>query len=347
MTGITGISKESIFSDLNNIKVVTTTSDEYADVFGFTESEVFAAMDEFGLTEKENVKLWYDGFIFGSTEDIYNPWSILNYLDTGKVGAYWVNTSSNSLVGKLIREGSRSVKQSFERLLNGETIEASIDEQIVYNQPDENEDAIWSLLLASGDLKALSVDDTKLRYELGGPQYELALTNYEVRIMFAAMIRRWFGGHVKEAYNEFIKALLNDDKKLMNIYMNKVALGTISYFDSGNRPSGEEPERFYHGFVLGLLVELRERYVITSNWESGYGRYDILLEPRNKEDMAIIIEFKVYDGEDEESLQDTAEAALKQIRDKKYAQTLIGKGIPQEHIRTYGFAFQGKKVLIK
>ena len=347
MTGITRVSKESIFSDLNNLKVVTTTADKYATAFGFTEQETFASLEECGLgSETEKVKKWYDGFVFGSHSDIYNPWSILNFLDTGKFGTYWANTSSNSLVGKLVREGSPVIKENFETLMQRGTVTAAIDEQIVYNQLDEDEDAIWSLLLASGYLKALSVDDTPLMEGTGETEYTLALTNMEVRSMFASMIRGWFKGRSKGDYNGFIKALLADDRKLMNIYMNKVALETISYFDSGNRPSAGEPERFYHGLVLGLLVDLYGRYTITSNRESGYGRYDIMLEPNNSDDAAIIMEFKVYDPDDEESLQDTVAAALKQINDKKYAQALAAKGIPVERIRSYGFAFEGKKVLI-
>lgn len=352
MTGITRVHStscevpESIFSDLNNLKVVTATSEEYADAFGFTEPEVFAAMDEMGLTEKEAVKRWYDGFIFGKTKDIYNPWSILNFLDTGKLGAYWANTSSNSLVGKLIREGNRGVKQTFEALLNGESVQAMIDEQIVYSQLNGNQNAIWSLLLASGYLKVVSVDLEAIKEERAKVPYELELTNSEVRVMFESMVSGWFEGETEDDYNDFIKALLRGDKKSMNVYMNRVALGTISYFDGGNRPAESEPERFYHGFVLGLLVELRGRYTVTSNRESGYGRYDIMLEPNRRENDAIIIEFKVYDSDEEKSLQDTVQSALKQIEEKAYAQILIEKGIPEERIRKYGFAFQGKKVLI-
>ena len=193
MTGITRVSKESVFSDLNNLKVVTTTSDEYAESFGFTESEVFEALDEYGLTEKKpEVKRWYDGFIFGSYEDIYNPWSILNYLATGKIEAYWANTSSNSLVGKLLREGDRRIKEKFEALLRGEAIRTSIDEQIVYNQLDHDETAIWSLLLASGYLKALSYENYGDIPEGKQPEYELALTNLEVKMIFFKMVRGWF-----------------------------------------------------------------------------------------------------------------------------------------------------------
>ena len=347
MTGITRVSKESIFSDLNNLKVVTTTSNEYATAFGFTENEVFDALEEFGLSdEKMKVKYWYDGFIFGDYKDIYNPWSILNLLDTRQFTTYWANTSTNSLVGKLIREGSRRVKECFEALLKGESIFSPIDEQIVYNQLDDNEDAIWSLLLASGYLKVLSHEsegDVELWEEA---DYELTLTNYEVERMFKKMVRGWFA-EVKGDYNDFVKSLLSNDIKAMNAYMNRVALSTFSYFDTGKRPSLDQPERFYHGFVLGLIVDLQDRYIITSNRESGFGRYDVMLEPKKpQEDDAIILEFKVYDEEDEADLKATVKSALVQIEEKQYAAQLIARGIPKERIRSYGFAFEGKKVLI-
>lgn len=347
MTGITRVSKESIFSDLNNLKVVTTTSDEYATSFGFTEEEVFAALDECGRSEeKQQVKRWYDGFIFGTHADIYNPWSILNFLDTGNFTTYWANTSSNSLIGKLLREGNRGIKEKFETLLRGESIRSEIDEQIVYDQLDHNEDAVFSLLLASGYLKVLSHEREELIEYGKEPEYELTITNYEVARMFQGMVRRWFS-EAKSDYNDFIRALLLGDVKAMNAYMNRVSLGIFSYFDTGNRPSGEEPERFYHGFVLGLIVELQGRYVITSNRESGFGRYDVTLEPKEPQaDDAIILEFKVHDPEDEATLKDTVQSALSQIGEKQYAAQLIARGIPKEHIRSYGFAFEGKKVLI-
>ena len=347
MTGITRVGKESIFSDLNNLKVVTTTSDEYAASFGFTEKEVFAALEECGLSEeKEEVKRWYDGFIFGCHKDIYNPWSILNFLDTGKYGTYWANTSSNSLVGKLLQEGDRRTKEKFEALLRGESIRTPVDEQIAYNQLDNDDCAIWSLLLASGYLKVLQYEREESVNYGEAAEYELNLTNYEVERMFYGMVRGWFNG-VSVDYNDFIKALLLGDKKAMNAYMNRVALNTFSYFDTGKRPSGEEPERFYHGFVLGLIVDLQNRYIITSNAESGFGRYDVMLEPRNPgKDDAIILEFKVHDPEDEATLKDTVQEALRQIEKKQYAARLLARGISKEHIRCYGFAFQGKKVLI-
>ena len=348
MTGITRVSKESIFSDLNHLEVVTTTSGKYETAFGFTEEEVFAALDECGLNgEKEKVKYWYDGFVFGKQKDIYNPWSIINFLDKKKYGTYWANSSSNSLVSKLIQEGNRRIKVTFEKLLKGESIWCPIDEQIVYNQLDNNQDAVWSLLLASGYLKVIHYDLLTGEDEEGEEEqmYELTLTNREVKRMFFGLVKGWFNS-TREEYNDFVRALLIGNKKEMNAYMNRIALQTFSYFDTGKRPSGTEPERFYHGFVLGLLVDLNRKYTVTSNRESGFGRYDVMLEPKNLEEPAFILEFKVYDSEEEGSLQDTVASALAQIEEKQYEAALIAKGIPAENIRKYGFAFEGKKVLI-
>ena len=221
MTGITRVSKESVFSDLNNLEVITTTSDKYADCFGFTEDEVCAALEEYGLSDRrEEVRQWYDGFSFGGHTDIYNPWSILNYLDKGKVECYWANSSSN-LPGKLIREGSPEIKMMMESLLKGESFRTTLDEQVVFDQLDTEaghsgkDAAIWSLLLASGYLKVE-------RYELNTLQrraeYTLRLTNMEVRMMFEQMIGNWFGGCGK-INNAFLQALLSDDVKAMNAYM--------------------------------------------------------------------------------------------------------------------------------
>ena len=347
MTGITRVSKESVFSDLNNLEVVTTTSEKYQDSFGFTQQEVSSALAEYGLSghEKE-VKEWYDGFIFGRKRDIYNPWSIINYLDKRELTTYWANTSSNGLVGKLIREGSEDVKVIMEDLLGGRNLHTQIDEQIIFNQLDYDNSAIWSLLLASGYLKV-----EQYNLASGRGEYELALTNREVRLMFENMIRGWFA-KATPAYNRFVEALLCGDIKEMNAYMNRVAQATFSYFDTGNKPSEyTEPERFYHGFVLGLIVELSDRYIITSNRESGFGRYDVVLEPRRSGDggminNAIILEFKIRDPE-ERTLEETAREALSQIERQNYGAGLEAKGFPPERIRKYGFAFEGKRVLIK
>ena len=348
MTGITRVSKESIFSDLNNIKVITVTNEEYSKCFGFTEKEVFDALDEQGISgEKEKVKLWYDGFTFGKSKDIYNPWSIINFLDEKNYKTYWADSSSNGLINSLVKTGSSYIKMMMETLLKGETIDVPIDEQIVFSQLDYSEDAVWSLMLASGYLKVISSD--KLTGDrTKSVMYKLALTNFEIKLMFEDMILRWFSP-AKNETNEFIKALICGDIESMNAYMNKVALKTISYFDTGNVPSDEEPERFFHGFVLGLMVDQSENYIITSNRESGFGRYDIMLEPKDKQSQkypGIVIEFKVINPRKENSLEETVEAALKQIEEKNYDAELINRGVKEENIHHYGFAFKSKEVLI-
>ena len=348
MTGITRVSKESIFSDLNNLVVVTTTSNQYETAFGFTEEEVFNALDEQGLSDKkQEVKSWYDGFTFGDSRDIYNPWSIINYLKYKKFTTYWADSSSNGLINNLIQKGSPYIKTMLETLIRGEKINVIIDEQIVFSELDYSEDAVWSLMLASGYLKVISSEELNLVRESEN-EYELAITNREILFMFRKMILRWFTPAKMET-NEFIKALINGDVESMNAYMNKVTLKTISYFDSGNSPSDEEPERFFHGLVLGLMVDQTENYIITSNRESGYGRYDIMLEPIDKSNEnlpCIVIEFKVINPKKEKTLEETVEAALKQIEDKGYDAELVKRGVKKENIHHYGFAFKGKKVLI-
>lgn len=344
MTGITRVSKESIFSDLNNLTIVTTTAEKYRDCFGFTETEVFRALDMAGLGDKKQlVKQWYDGFTFGSHKDIYNPWSITNYLEEKKIKSYWANSSSNSLVSKLIRESSPDIKTAMEHLLAGEHLRTEIDEQMVFQALDDNEEAIWSLLLASGYLKVEKSPEDALDEN---QQYELSLTNLEVEKMFRKMIQSWFK-NPSARYNDFIKAMLLHDVDYMNVFMNQMAQVMFSAFDTGKHPSGKtEPERFYHGFVLGLMVDLADRYHITSNRESGFGRYDVMLEPKKKEDPAFVLEFKVHNPAKESSLEETADNALKQIDTKQYDTMLVEKGITAERISHLGLAFEGKKVLI-
>ncbi len=344
ITGITRVSKESMFSDLNNLKVITVESDEYSDTFGFSEEEVFLALDDFNLSDKKQiVKEWYDGFTFGSQRDIYNPWSIINFLENKKIDTYWADTSSNSLINHLIKKSVPEIKELMELLLKRESIEVTFDDQIVFNQLDKSKNAIWSLLVASGYLK---IDDIEYKGLLLKPWYHISITNLETVSMFANMFAGWFE-NPDARYNDFIKSLLNNDLKGMNYYMNKVALATFSYFDTGKNPSETlEPERFYHGFVLGLIVELSDRYEVKSNRESGFGRYDVMIIPLDKSEKAIVLEFKVHENDEEKTLEETVSSALAQIEEKKYDTELINAGVKKENIRHYGFAFEGKKVLI-
>lgn len=344
MTGITRVSRESFFSDLNHLNIITTTSNQYATTFGFTEDEVFAALKEYNLSEKKDeVRFWYNGFTFGKHRDIYNPWSIINYLDQQEFDTYWANTSSNSLISRLIQQGSRQLKTSFESLLHGETISCSIDEQIVFSQLGNNEMSVFSLLLASGHLKIID-RDSSFRSMSRYRTYKVALTNHEVKLTFYTMVHEWFE-NTGDDYNDFVKALLIGDIKYMNIYMNMITMKTFSYFDIGGPSSPSAPERFYHGFVLGLLTQLYDRYHVTSNRESGFGRYDVILEPLDKTKDAIILEFKVKDSE-EGSLAASVQAALQQIEEKQYSADLLARGFTKNQIKKYGFAFEGKKVLI-
>ena len=344
LTGITRVSKESIFSDLNNLEVVTTTSEKYSTSFGFTEEEVFTVLENAGIPEeKEHVRYWYDGFSFGNRKDIYNPWSITKYLDTGEYGTYWADTSGNALVSTLIRHSSAKIKSEMEDLLNGGEICTELDEQVIFEQLGRKRGAIWSLLLASGYLKTT-------RHEMdrrtGKREYFLKITNHESMLMFEEMIESWFAEE-DSAYGNFKEALLAGDLDYMNQFMNQVALQSFSSFDSGTKPSENlEPERFYHGFVLGLIVDLAGKYHITSNRESGFGRYDVVMEPLQKQFDAIVMEFKVQNPAKEESLQHTVQNALLQIEEKNYDTELLTRGIPKSKIRHYGFAFCGKKVLI-
>ena len=344
LTGITRVSKESIFSDLNNLTVITTTSEQYADCFGFTETEVFDALEKYGMSDRQvEVQTWYDGFSFGNKKDIYNPWSITCFLKEKKLRPYWANTSSNQLVGKLVREGSAQIKMVMEDLLAGKSFQTEIDEEIIFEQLQRKKGAIWSLFLAGGYLKVVK---SEFDVSSGRYSYELALTNQEVKMLFEDMVEGWFSDETVP-YNDFLKAFLAKDLDYMNEYMNRVAEATFSTFDTGRNPSDDtNPERFYHGFVLGLIVELAGKYRVTSNRESGFGRYDVMLEPLEKTKDAFVLEFKVFNPRKEKTLEDTVANALQQINEKDYDCELLSRGIQKENIFHYGFAFEGKKVLI-
>jgi len=334
LTGITRVAKESIFSGLNNLEIVTITDEKYAKCFGFTEEETFNALNMYGLADKkEEVKKYYDGFIMGGKEEIYNPWSVINYLDKKECRTYWANTSSNTLINIAIKQADSDIKQKFEELIKGNEIEANVDTEVVFKQLDNKKDAIWSLMVASGYLKVCHKK---------GKICKLAVTNQEIHEMLEGLIEEWFSD--KRDYNDFITAMLDGDIDDMEETLNALSESMFSSFDVGNKPSKLEPERFYHGFVLGLLVDLKDRYVVDSNRESGRGRYDIMLKPKDKKDIGVIIEFKVFSPRKEKDLDTTVANALNQIEEKAYEQKLKEEGI--ENIRKYGIAFCGKECKI-
>lgn len=336
ITGVTRISKESIFSDLNNPMVVTTTSDVFQTSFGFTEAEVFAALDEYGISDREKVKAWYDGFTFGSVTDIYNPWSITSFLEAKKFATYWANTSDNALVNELIRRGNRLIKTDMEELLSGRTIRTPIREEISFRDLDATAVSIWSLLLVTGYLRVVGYDEES-------DTYELCLTNLEVKRTMEAMIRLWFDAAGNTNYLDFVNAMQAGDTEAMNVTLNALTAEVFSYFDT----DGREPERFYHGFVLGLLVTQKNRWRVKSNRESGYGRYDVMLIPVDSaKDDAFVLEFKVRRTASEKTLAESAQAALQQIEAKHYDAELLADGIAKERIRKFGIAFDGKTALV-
>ena len=339
ITGVTRVSRESIFSDLNNLAVVTTTTDAYETAFGFTEDEVFAAMDEMGLAgNRDEVREWYDGFRFGEVDHVYNPWSVINYLKRGRLAPYWANSSGNALVSQAVRTDA-SIQADFEQLLAGGSVTKTFDEQVVFGEIGRVPNAVWSLLVASGYLKVLGAEFC------GDTTAELAVTNREVRHMFDKMVRAWFDDGAA-AYSEFCRCLLAGDLEGANAYLLDVLEGCVSHFDAGGGRGASAPENFYHGLVLGLLVELRGRYEVTSNRESGYGRYDVMLCPLASDDPAFAIEFKVANARRGETIEEALAAAKAQIAERAYARQLVERGISPDRIREVGFAFSGKDVLI-
>lgn len=355
ITGITRVSKNSVFSDLNTLRVITSRSDKYANCFGFTEREVFEAIDEQFAenakdrqTVKKEVKRWYDGFTFGETTDIYNPWSITCFLADHRFEPYWVNTSDNALIGSLLAKGSISLKQNLEKLVRGEAFRIHLQEDLIFERLDYDEDSIWSFLLAAGYLKICKEDRTDISVDfIEASECLVKLTNYEVTGLIKQLIRDWFSRD-KKGIHEFQRSLLQKDVDGMVHYLNRIALSCFSVFDTAAGDEGMETERFYHGFILGLLVELEDRYIIRSNRESGFGRYDLMLIPMdpNNCEGAFVLEFKTFDVRKEKTVVETAKRALQQIRDKKYDEELRQLGIPDNHIFSFGIGFKGKEAEI-
>ncbi len=339
ITGITRVAKESLFSGLNNLEVCSIFSDKYADCCGFTEQEVFDILDCHDMDEKQRIKDNYDGFTIGGITDIYNPWSISCYLDERQILAYWVNSGGMGLVSDIMKKGSAVMKEDLEVLISGGSVSKTLDENITFTELDRDENTLWMLLVMSGYLRADNVQKEHLI------TCDLSITNRETVFGFRKMIRAWFNSE-SGSYNDFCNELLRGDVEGMNYYMSDIVPDMISIYDVGNKPSSRVPERFYHGLVLGLMVELRDKYRITSNRESGFGRYDIMLLPLVDKLDGIIIEFKVRNPKTEGSLDVTARNGLAQIEEKNYQAELVAQGIPESRIRKYAFAFEGKEVLI-
>ena len=333
LTGVSRVAKESIFSGANNFKVFTVLDDEFSDDFGITEKEMDKIIEDFEVQdEKEEIKKWYDGYIIGHTEGIYNPWSILNYLKNKELKPYWVNTSSNDLI-KLILKNSATVKEKIEQLLRDEEIEVPINLETVIVGIEQNEKNIWGLLLGTGYLKVTGVVDLAMGV------YKVKIPNYEIKFLFQNIIRDWFndkviGNNLNTILKDLVTLKLDEFEQKFKVLVRQM----FSFMDVGENTA----ENFYHAFVLGMLVGLKDNYYVKSNRESGYGRYDIMLEPKDKNGNSFIMEFKVYREEKEKDINDTIENAKKQIEKRKYEENLQEKGFT--NITKMVFAFRGKEV---
>ena len=338
LTGILIVARESIFSGLNNLKVCTILKHAYSDKFGFTEYEIEKMLNYFDVVEeKEEFKKWYNGYIFGDTV-IYNPWSVLCYLDDKNNGfmPYWVNTSENKIIKTILSKGSEGLKKSFEELLRGNTIETTIDENVIMADIEANENNIWSFLLLSGYLKVVGK-----RRENNKAYYTLSIPNIEVKFMYQKMIEEWQGeSYIASEYNEMLKALINFDYEVFEEIFIDYVEKSLSYFDV----SGEEPERVYHSFVLGMLVSLNNTHYVLSNRESGYGRYDVMVIPKDISRLGIIIEFKRARRTNKKTIEQLIEEAKTQIEEKKYETELLNRGIT--NIKKLVIVFKGKEVCV-
>ena len=333
LTGVSRVAKESIFSGANNFRVYTVLDNEFAEDFGITENEMDKIIQDFNIQDdKEEIKKWYDGYKIGDTEGIYNPWSILNYLTDRKLMPYWVNTSSNDLI-KLILKNSSTIKEKIEALLRGEEIIVPVNFETIIVGIEQNEDNIWGLLLGTGYLKITEV------VNLAESVYKVKLPNYEIKNLFEGIIRDWFsnkviGNDLHSILNDLVTLNLYEFERKFIVLVRQM----FSFMDVGENTA----ENFYHAFVLGMLVGLKDTYYVNSNRESGFGRYDIMLEPKDKNGNSFVIEFKVLDDLSENTIEQTIENAKKQIIDKKYEDNLIERGF--KNITKMVFAFNGKDV---
>ena len=336
ITGVSRVAKESIFSGANNFDVYTVLDNEFADDFGITEEEMDKVIEDFEVQgDKEEIKKWYDGYKIGNVEGIYNPWSILNYLNKKQIMPYWVNTSSNDLI-KLVLKNSSTVKERIQRLLNDEEIEVKIDLETIIVGIEENEENIWGLMVQTGYLKVTEA------INMAEGIYKVKLPNYEINLLFSQIIDDWFrnkviGNDLKSILKDLVTLNIEEYEEKFKILVKEM----FSYMDVGENTA----ENFYHAFVLGMLVGLKDTYYVNSNRESGLERYDIMLEPKDKNKNSFIMEFKVYKEEKEKTIEETIENAKKQIEEKGYEQNLKERGF--KNITKIVYAFKGKEVKIE
>ncbi|MFA6527347.1 MAG: AAA family ATPase [Candidatus Babeliales bacterium] len=340
MTGIVRIAKESIFSGLNNLDVCSMASDHYADKFGLLEHEVRDLLAYYELSASiDDVRTWYNGYSSGQLK-VYNPWSIINCArNNGKLEPYWINTSSNDLIKQLLQEGSLQLKKDLELILQRKQVTKAFDHGLVFPELTKQDDAVWNLLFYSG---YLTVENQRLN-EDDEIVVDFIVPNNEVLAFFKTSIRHWFVGasRISEQYKAMLDSLTSGNVIFFATVFQQMVLTSLSSFDVG----GNEPERFYHALVVGMLLSLQDRYEVTSNRESGYGRYDVMIIPRDITKLGIILEFKKAGADRPETLEESAENALKQIIDKQYDVELGSRGI--QNILKLGIAFKGKQVCIK
>lgn len=338
VTGILRVAKESIFSGLNNLQVHTILSYKFNDKFGFEENEVIDLLKYYDLeSKKDEVKNWYNGYMFGG-KVIYNPWSVLNYIDNNEQGfmPYWINSSGNELIKRLLSRGTKETKECLEELIKGNAITKIVDDHIVMKDVDEDEENIWSFLTMSGYLKPVKQELIR-----GKIKCDLKIPNEEVHIFYENLIVKWFKESLtSQNYNTMLKALITKDVETFDEIFTEFIMRNMSYFDV----SGKEPEKVYHAFVLGMIVSLNNEYEVKSNKESGYGRYDVMLIPRDASNLGIIIEFKRIKETNSKTIKTGIEEALKQIEENKYEAELIDRGVGD--ILKLAIVFKGKKVKI-
>ena len=336
LTGITRIIKEGIFSGLNNLYVNTILSKDYSEYFGLLESEVIEMLEYFDMKYKiEEVREWYDGYIFGESE-VYNPWSIVNYVREKEIKAYWANVSGNTLLENMLDHAGESVYDDLKRFTDGESIEKYISDGTTINSLLNNDDEIWQVLLYSGyltkDEKQKEIDVTSEYTDV----YNLRIPNKEIRKYFGNMfLNRFFGTEVKT--NILIKALENGDIKKFEKTLGEIMINMLSHFDLD-----KEMEKIYQVFMIGLVGFLMGKYEIISNDESGYGRYDLAMIPIKSNEKAYLMEFKI--SKTKKGMEERAQKALKQIDEKKYDTKLKARGI--KNILKIGIAFHGKEVKV-